>query len=274
VLASVNQALVWLTDLALGPLMALPPLISLLIVSIATAALMVPVIARTSNQARVAGTKRRIQAALLEIRLYNDDPRAVLRALGEALRGNALYLGLSLVPLAWMALPLILIVAQLQQFYGYDGLAPGEPALVKVAIGDAAGAGPIDLTLEAPAGMRIETGPVQLAAAREVLWRVVPEAAGAFTLRVRDRGDTFTKTIDSRPGPARRSPFRVAPDLIDQLLYPSEPPVESPRIGTIAVSYREATVNVLGWQVHWMIVYVVLSMAAAFAIARRRGVVL
>jgi hypothetical protein len=126
VLAGLNSALVWLGDWLLPPLIALPPLAGLLIVSLLTAVAMLPVIARTSNQARIAETKRRIHAALFEIRLFNDEPRAVLRALGDALRANAVYFGLSLVPLLWMGLPLALLIAHLQSIYGYTGLETGK----------------------------------------------------------------------------------------------------------------------------------------------------
>ena len=78
-LAWVNDALVTVTDALLKPLVGLPPVVGLLLLSVLTAAAILPVIARTTDQARLRQTKRRIQAALFEIRLLNDDPRLVLR---------------------------------------------------------------------------------------------------------------------------------------------------------------------------------------------------
>jgi type II secretory pathway pseudopilin PulG len=274
-LAWVNRALVWLSDTLLGPLLGLPPLASLLIVSVLTAAAMVPVIGRTSDQKRVVATKRRIRAALLEIRLYNDDPRLVLRAVGHALAHNGIYLRLSLVPLAWLAVPLTLVVAHLQPFFGYDGLTPGVPALVKVETRDAGtqGAQPAGPSLEAPESIRIETGAVRLAARNEVLWRIVPTAVGDYVLTVRVGGQTATKTLHASNRPARRSPQRTSAGLIDEVLYPSEPPLpDDAGMDRIAVTYPEATIDVFGWQVHWLIVYFVLTMASALLIARRLGI--
>ena len=76
----VNGTLVGLSDVILAPILALPPLVGLLIVSLVTAAAMLPVVARTSDQKRLVETKRGIHASLLEVRLFNDDLRAVLRA--------------------------------------------------------------------------------------------------------------------------------------------------------------------------------------------------
>jgi uncharacterized membrane protein (DUF106 family) len=271
---AVNSALGWLVDLVLYPLLGLPPLLSLLVVSVLTAAAMLPVIARTSDQKRLAETKRRIHAALLEIRLFNDDPRAVLRSLGDAFRLNVRYLRLSLVPLLWMALPLTLVVTHLQSIYGYSGLEPGVPALVKMDWRMAQGAtsGSPHVELQAPDAVHVETGAVQLASSNEVLWRVVPATPGDYLLTIRAGGATESKTLHASGGPARRSPLRSS-NVLDQLLYPSEPPLAPPSpIARIAVTYPDAGIAVFGWNVHWLVVYLVLTMAAAFVIARWFGV--
>ena len=260
----------------LGPLMGLPALVSLLMVSLVTAAAMLVVVARTSNQRAMMETKRGIHAALFEIRLFGDDPVNVLRALGEVVRRNAHYLRLSLVPLLWMALPLVLMVAQLQGFYGYEGLTPGVPAIVTVELRPAASstdASADALIMDARDGIRIETAAVRLLGSNEVLWRIVPNAEGAYTLTVRDGPRTVTKSLQVSASRARRSPRRMQAGLADQLLYPSEPllPDES-RIAAITVAYPEPGLDVLGWRVHWMIVYGLLSMACALILARRFGV--
>jgi hypothetical protein len=274
-LAGLNAALVWLVDLLLAPLIGLPALLSLLIVSVVTAVAMLPVIARTSNQSRIAATKRRIHAALFEIRLFNDDPPAVLRSLGDALRANSVYFALSLVPLVWMGLPLALLIAQLQSFYGYSGLEPGKPALLNVSL-RGQGADPVAaISLEAPPEIRIETSAVRLAAANEVLWRIVPTKAGDYVLTVRAGHDAGAKAVHVSNGVARRSPIRVSSNLVDQFLYPAEPPLSgADGIASIAINYPEAAIDVGRWHVHWLIVYVVLTMVVAFALARRFGVIL
>lgn len=273
-LAAINRALVWLSDSLLGPLFGLPPLASLLVVSIATAAAIVPVIGRTSDQPRVAATKRRIRAALLEIRLFNDDPRLVMRAVGHALAQNLLYLRLSLVPLVWLAIPLTLLVTHLQPFYGYSGLQPGAPSLIKVTVRDVSAMdAAARATIDGPAALGIDAGPVRLAGSNEVLWRLVPRAPGDYTVSVRIGSDSVTKTVRVSDGPARRSPRRPSPGLVDELLYPSEAPIDdASSIVSIDVPYPETTIDVLGVHLHWTIVYLVLSMAAALILARQFGV--
>ena len=117
-------------DAGLRPLAGLPPLVSLFLISLVSALLILMVMRHVSNQAGLSRSKRGMQASLLEIRLFKDDLRAVMSALRDGLRHNARYLMLSLVPLAWVAVPLSLIVVHLQAYYGYAGLTPAPCRLV------------------------------------------------------------------------------------------------------------------------------------------------
>ena len=281
-LAAVNAAATWAFDAAFVLLAMMPPLVSLVLVSLVTAVAMLWVVARTSDQPRMATTKRGMHAGLFEIRLFNDDLAAVLRAVGGLLRENARYLRLSLVPLLWMAVPLVIVIAQLQAFYGYAGLVPGEAVLLKAEIenrsgapaGTGAAAAPAPV-LEAPPEIRVETSAVQLAGSNEVLWRIVPLSAGDFTVTVRTGGHAAAKRVHVSGAVARRSPLRVAHGLIDLLLYPSEPPLDaSGPVTAISLAYPEPGLDVLGFRVHWLIVFMIVSMAAAFALAKRLGVTL
>lgn len=275
-LAWVNAALVTAFDVVLVPLMGLPALVSLLLVSLVTAAIMLVVVARTSNQRAMIETRRGIQAALFEIRLFGDDPGLMLRAFGEVLVRNGRYLQLSLVPLLWMAVPLTLVVAQLQAFYGYAGLRPGEPTLITVQLTSdtRSGVAPSTaLVLEAPPEVGLETGAVRLEGSNEVVWRIRPRSEGAYALTFREGGAAVTKSLLVSPGQARRSPMRMATGLADRVLYPSEAPVPAgSRIAAIAVAYPEPGIDIFGWRMHWTIVYGVLSLASAFILARRFGV--
>jgi len=272
-LAWTNSALAWLADVLVAPLHTWARFVSLLLVSAVTAAAVLPVIARTSDQAGTARVKRQIQAALLEIRLFNDDPPAVLRSAGDLLRLNLRYLRLSLVPLLWLVIPFAFVVSHLDPFYGYSGLEIGRPALVKAE--SRSGANPqAAAELVAPSAIRVETSPARLEATHETVWRIVPVGDGDFVLTVRVGGESFDKAVHVGGGMARRSPKRVAPGLVDQLIYPSEPPLVSSTIGGIAITYPSGAIDVFGWHVHWLIVYIIASAIFARVLARPFGVTL
>jgi uncharacterized membrane protein (DUF106 family) len=266
----VNAALRPVFDLALAPFSGLPPLVSLVIVSLVTAVFMLIVFKRTSNQAALAEVKRRIHAGLFEIRLFNDDLRAILRAQSEILRTNLTYLKLSLVPMVWILPPLVLVIAQLQFHYGYQGLSPTEATLLQVDLKPqtvSPGVRP-RARLELPPGIGAETGDVWIPAESQLAWRLAPEREGDYEVGVSiDGSPVVTKTVRVTDRTVRLSPIRVGPDFLSQLIYPAEPPLpaEGP-IQAIHVDYPDREISVLGFGMHWLIPFFVLSIVFAFAL--------
>jgi len=279
-LASLDAGLDALFDLILRPLAPLPPFASLALVSLATAIVMLLVVRRTSNQAALDQVKRRIHAALFEIRLFNDDLRAIFRAQGDMLRENLTYLRLSLAPMLWMIVPFVLVIAQLQFHYGYDGLEIGRSVLLTAhlrsgsSVGSSTGSGE-GAVLEAPAGVRADTDAVWFPAAQDVMWRITPLAEGDHELRLRIAGQTITKTIHASPRVARRSPSRLEAGVVNQILYPAEAPLPADGpLASITVPYPERDMVFLGWRLNWMVVFFVLSIGFAFALRKPFGVTL
>jgi len=272
---SFNKALGSIFDTLLAPLAMLPPLASLAIVSLITAVVMLLVVRRTSNQKALDQVKRRIHAALFEIRLFNDDLRAIFRAQAEMLRHNVTYLRLSLAPMLWMIVPFVFLIAQLQFQYGYDGLDTGRPVLVTAHLRPGDQNRAESATLEAPDGIRADTGTVWFPGAQELMWRITPLAAGDYDLRLRIGGQTLTKTLHVSSRVARRSPSRLEPGLVNTILYPAEAPLPSDApVTAISVAYPERDIDVFGWRVNWMIVFFVLSLLFAFALRKPFGVTL
>jgi uncharacterized membrane protein (DUF106 family) len=276
-MALLNRALTGLADLALGPLAGLPPLLVIAAAALASALLVLLVMRIASNQTALAGVKRRIQASLLEMRLYNDDLRALLRAQRAVLRHNAAYVGYSLVPLAITAVPLTLAIAQLQAWYGYTGLPIGEPTVVTAEVAaDAATTLPV---LDAAGFEQVGTARY-FPTLRQVAWRVVPRQPGTHVLRVTAAGGAAAEKSAFADSPAaittaRRSPLRPGGSWLDQLLYPSEPPLESAGpLRAIRLPYPERSLAVAGLDAHWLVWYVVATFAFVLLLRKPLGVVI
>jgi uncharacterized membrane protein (DUF106 family) len=269
----VNAVLRPVFELALAPFRGLPPIIGLVIVSLLTSVAMLLIFKRTSNQNGIAAVKRRIHAGLFEIRLFNDDLGAILRAQIEILRHNLTYLRLSAVPMLWTLPPLVLVIAQLQFHYGYQGLEVGKPALLKVELQAAEDdaswqdAPRPSLSLQAPAGIEVETPGVWIPSIPEMDWRIRPESPGDYTVDVVLDGQSYSKSVTVSDDVVLRSPSRLARGFWNQLLYPAEEalPSESP-IRSVTIGYPDSSVSVFGWSLHWMIVYFVLAIVFAFAL--------
>jgi len=245
-------------DALLAPFGAASPLVTLAIVALLAAVGMLLLFKATSNQRRIAAAKRGIEAGLLELRLLNEDPRAVLRAQTDILGQNLRYVGSSLVPMVCVSLPLVLAIAQLQSFYGWRAFRPGETfvlesRLAPAASGAAATARPA-VTLRLPPGLRAETADVWTPSLAKIVWRVRAEKAGRYTLEVESGGATLAKQVAVAGGFGRLSPRRDKPGIVPQLLYPVEAPLpRAQSVESLRIPYPAGTIAVFGHEMSWMI---------------------
>ncbi|MGB5659586.1 MAG: hypothetical protein WBO54_08905 [Thermoanaerobaculia bacterium] len=246
------------------------PIGALVLISIVTAVGMLLVFKKTSNQTALEAVKRRIHACLFEIRLFNDDLRAIFRAQFEILRTNLSYLRLQLVPLVFILPPMILLLTQLQPHYGYRGLHIGESVLVKVAVDDSLtgeGAAKPPVHLEVPAGLRLETPGVWIPARGELAWRMVAEQAGKYDLIVHLADESFAKSVQVSEEFVSRSPLRAVPGFVDQLLFPAEKPLpKGASVRAIELAYPEDPT--FFFMPRWMWIFFVLTIVFAFALRK------
>ncbi len=264
-----NALLGGVINALLFPFRGLPPLVGLTVVSVVIGVAMLLVFKVTSNQKGVTAVKRRIAAGIFEIRLFNDDPRAIVRAQYDILRHTFTYLGLNMVPVLWMIVPLVLVIIQLQFHYGYRGLEPGDVALVKVTFNGNAPPDPSDVSLEVDPGIEVESPLLWIPSLREADWRIVVTQPGEHEVRVRIGGEVYSKRVKVSDDIVRRTPVRPSAGFVDQLVYPVEPPLpKNARVESITVTYAEAEVGFLFWDMHWIIVFFIISMVAAFVLQR------
>ena len=263
-----NRGATAVVDVLFHPLAWLPPIVGLAVVALVTATLALWVVKRTSDQGRVRAAKNGMYAALLEMRLFNDDLGAILRAQGDVLKYNARYLRASLVPILWLIVPFGLLVVHLESYYACRGLTPHEPALVTAHL--RAGTNDAEsLTLETPSEIRADTPALWFPATGEVVWRVVPEAAGEYDIRIRLGSTTLTKTLVVSDAVRRRSTVRPAASWLDQFEYPSEPPLPADgRVDAITVGYPPRDLTILGWRTPWIVIYGALTVLLGFGLGR------
>ena len=273
----INAALRSAFDAVLSPFAGWSPWVGLILVSLVCSIGMLWVFKRTSNQEALAAVKSRIHAGLFEIRLFNDDLPAIFRAQGSILKANAKYLWHSLPPMIWIIVPLFFVFAQLQFHYGYDGLKPGDAALLTVRFADGAretvAAEKPRVTLAVPDGLVVEAGPVWAPALRELTWRIGVRAAGDYEAVIGVDGAEIRKTIGATDRVVRLSPNKVAPKLLEQLLYPAEDPIAgAPSVEAVELSYPERSLDLLKWQMPWWLGFFILMILFAFALRTPMGV--
>jgi hypothetical protein len=247
------------------------PGLGLALISAAAGVGMLWVFQKTSNQAGIRAAKRLVQAHLLELRIYRDEPGVMWRAQKSLAAANLRYLGLMLWPALIMGLPVAILLVHLDAFYGRAPLPVGAAAIVTIGIrGTSGGSVPV---LYAPRGVAVETPAVRVPDQDQVSWRIRPHAAVSGLLRIRLDGGAVEKRIEAGQGPRFVSGRKVS-SLWDALLHPGEPRITVPGVEWVEIRCPNATVPFLGIRVHWLTWFIVISMLTALLLKKRFHVVL
>ena len=263
-----NSALGEVVDALLYPFRGLPDAVGLAWIALLTSVAILLVFRRTSDQEALRRVKAQIMAGVMEIRLFRDDLRLILRAQWDILRYSLRYMRLSLVPMLWVLVPVVLLMIQLQFHFGYEPLQPGGSTLLKVKLEDHADPS-MRMTLSTSEGISAGTPLLRIPAQREGDWRIEAREEGFHTLQLDLGNEVITKSIAVGNANGRISPRRPSSSWIDQLLYPVEPPVPTGvPVTAIEIVYGDASVSVLGRDTHWMVVFFILTIVFAFALQK------
>ncbi len=234
--------------------------------ALVTAVLAMLIFRSTSNQRAIRRIKDLIISHLLEVALYRDDLRIVLRAQRAILWDNLRYLAHAMVPLVFMVIPVGLVLIQGELHYAHRPLRVGERAIVSVKI--AAGRGDLEaLAISAPAGLVVETPALRLPALREVDWRVRAVKEGNWDLGFSLGGTELAKRVVVGGSTAGIPAERVAGGAWGQLLRPGEPPLPGGgAIEAMRVSYPPAALRLFGREMAWVWPWLIVSLIFGYAL--------
>jgi len=246
-------------------------MLSLALISVLAGIGMLWVFRRASDQAAIRAARNRLKAHVYELRLFADEPSLIWRAQKGLLTGNLRLMRLTLRPAVVLALPFILLVIWLEPFFGKEPLPLGRPAILTVQLKhpvDPNGPPPI---LQAPQEILVETAPVRSIGDRQISWRIRPTRRVSGTLKVVLPNETLAKHVEAGPG-LRYLVNRRENSLLARLWHPSEPGLSSGFAEWIEIAYPSRQIRWFGIEFHWLVWFVLISMASAFLLKRRMGV--
>ena len=258
----------------LQPFRSLSPWWGMLIVSLLTGLLMLLIFKYTSNQSGIRRTKDRIKAHLLEMRLYKDSLRVSFKAQGGILKANLKYMSHSLKPLLVMIVPVLLILIQLNFWFGYVSPEPGEAVVLKLKLKEAHNPTELDIRLSPLPGLNVETPALRIEEDSEVDWRISFSQAGEYALDIQVGSEHVSKHIAvGQRALSRLSPRRVDRGFWSQLFYPVEPPLDKDSAVTgIDILYASGGLPFFSWKMHWLIAFFILSVVFGFSLKGFFGV--
>ena len=268
----IHRALTPLFDLLCWPFLGLPPIWAMAFVSLISGVAMVWIFGKVSDQGTIKVLRDQIRGNLIGVRLFQSDIGVVLKLQGRIFGDTFRYMKLALVPLVVLLVPVLLIMTQLNLRFAVRPLAPGEATVVKAVVRDAEVLAET-ASLEADAGVTIETPAVRMRTAGEVAWRVRAATPGDHRLVVRIGGESVETHLVAGTRWGAVSQLRTGRGAIDLLLFSGDRPIDGSHvIEAVEVGYPGLDIRVFGWTVDWLVAFFVLSMAFGYAFKGVLGV--
>ncbi|MBX3394499.1 MAG: hypothetical protein KF841_03940 [Phycisphaerae bacterium] len=268
------------------------PAVALVVISALIGWLMLLIWGWTSNQSAIKDVRNQISAHLLSTRLFKDNLAVTFRA-QRMIIWHALRLMLhSLRPMVIMAVPFVLIMAQIGLRYQFRPFKPGELIRVTVQLKPVASAAD-PITREATAstvdyekrdrmqaalmgvGSRLKL-PAGVVHDPHDPCRAVPLGTADWRLRADSVGEKILEFGDAVN--AVRVPVVIGEEFgpisslrgghwFDRLLYSGEMSIaESSPIESIRIAYPPRSTPIFGYDVHWLVTLFVLSIVFALII--------
>jgi hypothetical protein len=240
---------------------------SLTAIAIAVAFAMLWVFKRCSDQARIQVAKRKIRAYLLAFRLFGDEPAMIFKSQWQLLVWNLRYLALMLRPTVVTIVPLALLLFHLDAVYGRRPLRAGEAAIVTAQLSEGSKISMASLSLQGH-GIEVETPALRFPEERRACWRVRAGKSESGTVLLMQSSGSETKRVQVGSRAGYLSERRVS-SLPAWFCYPGEARLSNAALSSIEVEYPAAEISVLGFGVHWLVWFCVVSLLAMLMFRKR-----
>lgn len=221
-----------------------------------------------TNQDKLVAARQVLIGRIYEMGLFQDHLGVLMKIQRDLALANLRYLRYSFPALLVLLVPTLLILAQMDARYGHRPFQPGEKTLVTVTVEPGQHMLLRDLTLDAPAGLTVEAGPLGNVQELSVSWRVRIDAEGRHELAVvLPAGQRVSKLLVVGEGTPRLAGKRERESLMRTLLNPAEDPLPGGLpVEAIAVNLPARDLHFAGLGIHWLVALCVFSLMFGLAV--------
>ncbi len=264
---SISKIITGFFDLLVLPFGRTHHTLALVWLSLLTGVGMAYVFKLTSNQKKIKRAKDRFKSYILEMRIYQDDLGAVIRAFFRALIANFGYLAQTLRPLLVLIVPVVIIFMQLDERYARGHMPVGSTSLLTVGLESGTDPFEKNLDLQCSEGVSIDAGPVRIHETNEIDWRLRIISPGTHTVSVTVDGHSYEAPVIAEPLHQMVGHKRSASSIIEAFLHPALPPIPKHSLITLVhLRYPGVSYPMLFWDVHWIVIFIIYSLIGAIVI--------
>jgi uncharacterized membrane protein (DUF106 family) len=227
-----------------GPMLALPPLLTMVIISLIISLIIVFVYKYLTNQKLMKEMKDQLKAYQKEMKGLRNNPKELMAVQKKAMELNMKYMSHSLKPTLITFLPIIIIYGWLSAHLAYFPIEAGD-TFTTTAVFDEEIQGQIELitteefTLLNNATQEIENGTAE--------WELEANKEGEYLLEYKYKDMVYTKEILVTSEPEYKNPMRKIKDSDIEMLKINNKPLKM--------------INLFGFKLGWIWTYIIFSIA-------------
>ena len=265
----------WMNALSValrGPMSAMPPWLSLTIISSVLGVVMLIPVKYISPQTAISRARDRIKARLLAMKLFKDNIPVVLKSQMQVILAALMLPVYMLPPVLVMLLPFSLVLGQMGVWYQARALDVNEQAVIVMQLSESENSLLPPVVWLSTDAVEVVAGPVRVPSKQQVYWKIKAIQPGVHQLQFDVGNFRVSKELSIGSGFMPVSMKRPSMHIGDLILYPAEKPFgKDSLVQSIEIGYPDRVAPVTG-SGNWVISLFVISMIAALAVKPIVGV--
>ena len=262
-----NQFLTTAFEAIFSPFYAWP-LLTLLLLSVASGILMAAVFKYVSNQKALAEVLDRGRGNALAIKLFKDDLQGMFVSLSNVLLLMLKRIWYSLSPVLVLMIPLFFLLSQMYLRYENRPLNVEEPVVFELKLNETGWeSAKNSVSINLNDTVNIETPALRDELEQSIAWRLSVVEPGVHTVSVKINEQEIDKEIIATASDDwlyKVSEFRSGSNVLEQLWFAGERVIQPNAIvDGISIHYPKRETPVFGFSVPWWLTYFVVSIVAA-----------
>jgi len=233
------------------PLLNLPSLLTVLILSFGISAIITLIYKFTTNQRVMKDLKEEMKEFQKQIKELKSDPQKAMEVQKKSMQTNMKYMGHSMKSTLFTFLPIIIIFGWMNANLSYDPILPGQDFTTNVFFEEGIKG---EMTLSVPQGINIQGSSIKNVNNNEIKW-ILDGNEGEYLLEYRFNNNKYYKEVLITENNEYKLPIK---------------PVKDGNVNRIEVEHNKNIVlNLFGWKIGWLGTYIIFSII--FSMLLRKG---
>jgi len=247
-------------NLAFGPLLLLPPIFAIIIITLVISLVITFTYKFMTNQDLMKQLKDELKEFQKQIKELKKEPEKAMKVQKQMMETNMKYMTQSMKPTLITFIPIIVIFGWLSANLAYLPIVPGDEFSVDLQFKrDIEG----DVSVEVSDGIRVVSEPMQNIIEGKARFGFTGQGEGEYLLNFNLNNQRYGKRVIITEGKKYFHPIKRKKTFIDNVYSQNDGYLENGQISQIKTSNKGlkplGKLSILGWNPGWLGTYIIFS---------------